>query len=134
MKAMIKIKRHDGHDMAVGLAEDMALPKMPPGMYAIFTRDRADLFRHQKRLLFLLKFAGRGETFFEKTHHLPAMAVGGAFVIVDSKQRGVVMLHIQRETRRAHREISRVGGITLGDECLYPPPPAFYPVPFVYNL
>ena len=44
------------------------------------------------------------------------------------------MLHIQRETRRAHREISRVGGITLGDECLYPPPPAAYPVPFVYNL
>ena len=25
MKAMLKIKRHDGHDMAVGLAEDMAL-------------------------------------------------------------------------------------------------------------
>ena len=40
MKAMIKIKRHDGHDMAVGLAEDMALPKMPPGMCAIFDRDR----------------------------------------------------------------------------------------------
>lgn len=42
MKAMIKIKRHDGHDMAVGLAEDMALPKMPPGMCAIFDRDRLD--------------------------------------------------------------------------------------------
>ena len=39
MKAMIKIKRHDDHDTAVGLAEDMTLPKTPSGMCAIFVRD-----------------------------------------------------------------------------------------------
>ena len=66
MKAMIKIKRHDGHDMAVGLAEDMALPKMPPGMCAIFTRDRADLFRHQKSCYFFSNSQGAGKHFSRK--------------------------------------------------------------------
>lgn len=46
MKAMIKIKRHDGHDMAVGLAEDMALP--PSKKAAISSqirRARGNIFR-----------------------------------------------------------------------------------------